>query len=248
MLHLIWFLKLILCISLSNDVMLFNVNDYVLVMKMIMKISYCIMMLFADKHFVFNLVTDYVIICIVHEFSSCSALQLILWDSTDFHFKYTQFEFKQICMIENVVLHKCFSYNHTLLSFSSCCEMCMCLVLACCSLSCWIMLLSINNISVFFSLITVLFLTLTHLIKTLVCWSHSCSIQHIFTDICHVWLMSTSFYLSCQAEQDDLFIDDSTCAECCVLDMSFLSSFLPWDFSDCVSIILMLDHFRRHFR
>ena len=151
-------------------------------------------------------------------------------------------------MIENAVLHKCFSYNHTLLFFSSCCKTCMCLVLACCSLNCWITLLFINNISVLLSLITVLFLIFTCLIKTLACWSHSHSIQHIFINICHMWSMSTSFYLFCQAEQDDLFINDSTCAECCVLDVSFLLSFLSWSFSDCVSVILMLDYFRKHFR
>ena len=30
--------------------------------------------------------------------------------------------------------------------------------------------------------------------------SHSCSIQHIFTNICHMQLMSALFYSSCQAE------------------------------------------------
>ena len=74
-------------------------------------------------------------------------------------------------------------------------------------------------------------------------FTNSCSVWHIFIRICHTWLMSMSFYLFCQAEQDCVFISDSTCAEYHIsVSHSVYSFSLSDKFLNHVSITLTLNH------
>ena len=106
LLHFAEFLKLVLHILLNNDLTLLNADDHMLVSEMIMKILHCVCILSADEHLVFNLMINYVVIYIIHEFVSCFTLQLILilWDSTDFHCEYVWFVFFQLSLYVYSVL------------------------------------------------------------------------------------------------------------------------------------------------